>query len=121
MATSLTGSTADANACSDNELVEVENHKNETRFKSADGNLYYVGGGRLAEAICLLPQYLFSVLYFILHAATPKIGASVQERLVVKDHDLLATKKQIAAILPSPEEEIKLEYANIQVCNIYVN
>ena len=89
MATSLTGSTA----CSDNKRVKVENHKNEARFKSADGNLYYVGGGRLAVAICLLPQYLFSVLYFILHAARPKIGASVQEQLVVKDHDLLATNK----------------------------
>ena len=55
--------------------------------------IYTVGGGRLAVAICLLPQYLFSVLYFILHAARPKIGASVQEQLVVKDHDLLATNK----------------------------
>ena len=54
------------------ELVEVENHKNEARFKSADGNLYYVGGGKLAVAVCLLPQYLFSVLYFILHAARPR-------------------------------------------------
>ena len=33
----------------------------------------------------------------------------------------LNTKKQIAAILHSPEEEIKLEYANIQVNNIYVD
>ena len=28
---------------------------------------------------------------------------------------LLDTKKQIAAILHSPDEEIKLEYANVQV------
>ena len=78
--------------------TNVENHKNEARFtfsqihqylqyashfqmsdkqalrkrskffKSADGNLYYVGGCKLA--ICLLPQHIFSVLYFILHAAT---------------------------------------------------
>ena len=41
------------------------------RFKSADGNLYCVGRGKLVVAICLLPQYLFSVLYFILHAASP--------------------------------------------------
>ena len=34
---------------------------------------------------------------------------------------LLDTKKQIAAIVYSPEEEIKLEYANVQVNNIYVN
>ena len=33
----------------------------------------------------------------------------------------LDTKKQIAAIFHSPEEEIKLEYANVQVNNIYVN
>ena len=33
----------------------------------------------------------------------------------------LDTKKQIAAIVHSPEEEIKLEYANVQVNNIYVN
>ena len=33
----------------------------------------------------------------------------------------LDTKKQIAAILHSPEEEIKLEYANVQVNNICVN
>ena len=32
----------------------------------------------------------------------------------------LDTKKQIAAILHPPEEEIKLEYANVQV-NIYFN
>ena len=32
MATSQTGSTADVEACSDNELVDVENHKNEARF-----------------------------------------------------------------------------------------
>ena len=30
--TSQTGSTADVNACSDNELVDDENHKNEARF-----------------------------------------------------------------------------------------
>ena len=63
MATSQTGSTADVDACSDNEQFEVENHRNEAWFKSADGNLYYVGGGKLAVAICLLPQYIFSVLY----------------------------------------------------------
>ena len=80
--------------------------------------IYTVGGGRLAVAICLLPQYLFSVLYFILHAARPKIGASVQERLVVEDPDPLDTKKQIPAILHSPEEEITLEYAIVKVCNI---
>ena len=32
MATSQTGSTADVDASSDNELVDVENHKNEARF-----------------------------------------------------------------------------------------
>ena len=101
MATSQTGSTADVGACSDNELVDVENHKNEARFtfsqihqylqygtypsdfhksdkqalrkrskffKSADGNLYYVGGGKRGiVALCLLPHCVFSVLsYFIL-------------------------------------------------------
>ena len=127
MATSQTGSTADVDACSDNELVDVENHKNEARFtfsqihqylqygtypsdfqksdkqalrkrskffKSADGNLYYVGGCKLAVAICLLPQHLLSVLYFILHAARPKIGALVRERLVVEDPD---RRKRIVA------------------------
>ena len=100
MATLQTGSIADVDACSDNELVDVGNHKNEARltftqihqylqygtypsdfqksdkqalwkrskfFKSADGNLYYVGRGKLGIATCLLPHYLFSVLsYFIL-------------------------------------------------------
>ena len=33
----------------------------------------------------------------------------------------LIQRKQIAAIVHSPEEEIKLEYANVQVNNIYVN
>ena len=32
MATSQTGSAAGVSACSDNELVDVENHKNEARF-----------------------------------------------------------------------------------------
>ena len=32
MATSQTGSIADVDACSDNELVDVGNHKNEARF-----------------------------------------------------------------------------------------
>ena len=89
MATSQTGSTTDVDACSDNELVDVQNHKNEMRFtfslihqylqygtypsdfqkpdkqalrkrskffKSSDGNLYYVGGGKLAIATLAL-QY----------------------------------------------------------------
>ena len=38
---------------------------------------------------------------------------------MVEDPDLLDTKQQIAAILHSPEEEIKLEYVNVQVSNIY--
>ena len=92
MATLQTGSTADVDAWSDNELVKVENHKNEARFtfsqihqylqygtypsdfqksdkhalwkrlkffKSADGNLYYVGGDKLAVAISLLPHISF--------------------------------------------------------------
>ena len=63
-------------------------------FKSADGNLYYVGGCKLAVAICLLPQHLLLVLYFILNAARPKIGALVRERLVVEDPD---QRKQIVA------------------------
>ena len=68
MATSQTGSTADVDACSDNELVEVENHKNEARFKSADGNLYYVGGGKLTS--CLNTSLsLFSVVF---HSACSK-------------------------------------------------
>ena len=82
MATSQSGGTVDIDICSasDNELVDAENHKNETVrftfsqihqylqygtypsdfhksdkqalrkrskfFKSSDGNLYYVGGGK---------------------------------------------------------------------------
>ena len=53
-----------------------------------------------------------------MHAARSKIRALVQERLVVEDPDPLNTKKQIAVILRSREEEIKLEYANVQVSNI---
>ena len=86
MASSQTGSTTDVDACSDNELVDVQNHKNEMRFtfsqihqyltypsdfqrsdkqalrkrskffKSSDGNLYYVGGGKLTIATLSL-QY----------------------------------------------------------------
>ena len=95
MATLQTGSTADVDACCDNEQVDFGNRKNEASFtfsqfhqylqygtypsdfqksdkqalrkrskliKSADGNLYYVGGGKLGIAVCLLPHYLFSVL-----------------------------------------------------------
>ena len=54
-----------------------------SNFKSADGNLYYVGGGKLGIAICLLPHYI--VIFY--SAARPKIGTLVQERLVVKDPD----------------------------------
>ena len=83
MATSQTGSAMNVDACSDNELVNVQNHKNEMRFtfsqihqylqygtcpsnfqksdkqvllkrstffKSSYGNLYYIGGGKLAIA-----------------------------------------------------------------------
>ena len=97
---SQTGSTADVGACSDNDIADVENQKNEARFsfsqihqylqygsypsdfhksdklalrkrskffKSADGSLHYVGGGKQGIALCLLPHYLSSVLsYFIL-------------------------------------------------------
>ena len=89
MATLQTGRTTDVDACSDNELVDVQKHKNEMRFtfsqiqqylqygtypsdfqksdkqalrkifkffKSSDGNLYYVGGGKLALATLSL-QY----------------------------------------------------------------
>ena len=106
----------DVDVCSDNELVDVGNHKNEVRFtfsqihqylqygtnpsdfqksdkhalpkffKSADGNLHHVGGGKLA--ICLLLHSLFSVLsYFILQRDLHKIGALIQERIVVDDPD----------------------------------
>ena len=30
-------------------------------FKSVDGSLYYVGGGKQGIALCLLPHYLFAV------------------------------------------------------------
>ena len=47
-------------------------------LKSADGNIYYVGGG---IAICLLPHYRFSVLSCIFYpAARPKVSALVQDR-----------------------------------------
>ena len=66
IATLQTGSTTDVDACSDNELVEVENHKNEVRFKSADGNLYCVGGGKLVVAtyMPLASISLFSVVFY---------------------------------------------------------
>ena len=113
-----TGSIADVDACSDNELVDVGNHKNEARFifnqihqylqygtypsdlqksdkqalrkrskffKSADGNLYYVGGGKLA--LCLLPHYFFSVLSYFILQRDLSLAFLVQERLVVEDPD----------------------------------
>ena len=45
----------------------------------------------------------------ILHSSTVRVYVSLSTTLP------LDTKKQIAAILHSPEEEIKLEYANVQV------
>ena len=65
MATLQTGSTADVDVCSDNELVKGENHKNEVSFKSLDGNLYYFGGGKLAVAIasCLNISFQYCILF----------------------------------------------------------
>ena len=96
MATSQAGSTADVGACSDNELVDVENHKNEVRFTFWRKSLDYSEHHRV-----YIPLNSVGV-WQSLRTALP-----------------FDTKKQIAAILISPEEEIKLEYANVQV-NIYV-
>ena len=50
-----------------------------------------------------------------------RLNILVQERLVVEDSDPFDTKKQIAAILRSREEEIKLEYATVQVsCKLFM-
>ena len=83
MATSQTISTADT--CSNNELVKVENHKNEVRFTFSQIHQY-------------LPYTTYPQLY-----------------------RLIQRRRLQLAIVHSPEEEIKLEYVSVQVCNIYVN
>jgi len=61
------------------------------------------------------------VLNFIIILGTPLWNQGPPIECARVFHaDPLDTKKQIAAI-HSPEEEIKLEYANVQVSNIYVN
>ena len=111
---SQTGSTADVGACSDNDIADVENQKNEARFsfsqihqylqygtypsdfhksdkltlrkrskffKSADGSLHYVGGGKQGIGFMPLASLSFFSIVLFYSAARPKIGALVEERL----------------------------------------
>ena len=77
MATLQTGSLANVNACSDNKLVNVGNHKNEARFTFSQ---------------------IYQYLYMVLIQATFK---SLTNRLCERD---LSSSRELTAIFTMLEE-----------------